>query len=73
MAIVLDIAKYFVNYNIKPKYNIKFIGFCGEEAGGARGASYYEAAYPQDEENLVIIIDLNQVWAFSDQIHRLYF
>jgi len=58
MAMVLGVAKYFVDNNIKPKYNIKFIGFGGEEAG-VRGAFYYEAAHK--DENIVYVIDLNQI------------
>ena len=60
MAIVLGIAKYFKDHNITPKYNIKFIGFAGEEAG-LRGAYNHEAKHPHDEENVVAFLDLNQV------------
>jgi len=58
MAMVLGVAKYFTDNNITPGYNIKFIGFCGEEAG-VRGAKYYEAAHK--DENIIYVIDLNQV------------
>lgn len=58
MAMVLGIAKYFVDNNIKPTYNIKFIGFGGEEAG-VKGAFYYEAAHKN--ENIIYVIDLNQI------------
>ena len=58
MAIVLGIAKYFNDTNITPKYNVKFIGFGGEEAG-IRGAYYYEAKHPN--ENVVAVLDLNQL------------
>lgn len=58
MAMVLGVAKYFKDNNITPKYNIKFIGFCGEE-NGLRGALYYEAAHK--DENIIYVIDLNQV------------
>jgi len=58
MAMVLGIAKYFVENNITPKYNIKFIGFGGEEHG-FRGAVYYEAAHK--DENVIYVIDLNQL------------
>jgi hypothetical protein len=58
MAIVLGVAKYFVENDIEPYYNLKFIGFSGEEAG-CRGARYYEAAHYQ--ENIKYVIDMNQV------------
>jgi len=58
MAMVLGVAKYFKDHNITPKYNMKFIGFCGEEVG-LRGATYYEAA--NNKENIIYVIDLNQL------------
>ncbi len=58
MAIVLGIAKYFVDHNITPKYNIKFVGFAGEEYG-MRGSIYYEAFHR--DENIIYVIDLNQL------------
>jgi hypothetical protein len=58
MAIVMGIAKYFKDYNIQPKYNLKFIGFGGEEAE-CRGARYYEATHRNEEIDYVI--DMNQV------------
>ena len=58
MAMALGVAKYFADNNIKPKYNIKFIGFGGEEIG-VRGAFYYEAAHK--DENIIYVIDLNQI------------
>lgn len=58
MAMVLGIAKYFVDHNITPKYNIKFIGFGGEEVG-LRGVSYYESTHKF--ENIKYVIDLNQL------------
>jgi hypothetical protein len=58
MAMVLGIAKYFIDNEITPKYNIKFIGFGGEEVG-CRGAKYYEAAHK--DENIIYMIDLNQL------------
>jgi len=58
MAMVLGVAKYFVDNNITPKYNMKFIGFGGEEAG-VRGALYYEATHR--DENIIYLIDLNQI------------
>lgn len=58
MAIVMGIAKYFVDHNITPKYNINFIGFGGEEAG-CRGAKYYEATHKN--ETIIYVVDMNQV------------
>ena len=58
MSIVMAIAKYFVENDIEPYYNLKFIGFCGEEAGN-RGARYYEATHRKEE--IVCVIDVNQV------------
>jgi len=67
MATVLGIAKYFTDNNIKPKYNIKFIGFGGEEQGcyGARSYEYYHR-----DENIIYVIDLNQI-GFKQEIPRL--
>jgi hypothetical protein len=71
MAMVLAIAKYMKeleeDYGIKPKYNVKFIGFCGEESGG-RGAAYYSLThlspifvnYPTTE-HIETVIDFNQI------------
>ena len=58
MSMVLGIAKYFVDHNITPKYNLKFIGFCGEEYG-CLGSNYYESTHLV--ENIAYIIDLNQL------------
>ena len=58
MATVLGIAKYFTENNITPKYNIKFIGFCGEESG-LRGAWHYEDTHK--DEDIPYVIDLNQI------------
>ena len=67
MAIVMGIAKYFTDHNITPKYNMKFIGFCGEEAGN-RGARYYEATHRN--EDIIYVIDMNQV-GFRQEEPRL--
>jgi hypothetical protein len=53
MACVLGIAKYFIDHNIKPKYNLKFIGFSGEEEG-FKGAIYYEAKH-RDEHIINVV------------------
>lgn len=67
MGIVMSIAKYFKEYEIIPKYNIKFIGFGGEEYG-LRGAWYHEAAHKN--ENFIYVVDLNQV-GFKQETPRL--
>jgi Zn-dependent M28 family amino/carboxypeptidase len=58
MAMVLGIAKYMKECNIKPKCNVKFIGFSGEEYG-LIGAYYYEAFHRN--EKIITVIDLNQL------------
>jgi hypothetical protein len=58
MAMVLGIAKYFVDHKIQPKYNIKFIGFGGEEYG-CRGSIYYDITH--FKEKIIYVIDLNQI------------
>jgi len=58
MSMVLAIAKYFRDNNITPKYNMKFIAFCGEEYD-LRGAYYY--VYNHSNENIEYVIDLNQL------------
>ena len=67
MGIVMGIAKYFSDNEIVPKYNIKFIGFGGEEAG-CRGAKYYEETHK--DENIIYVIDMNQVCS-SQEYPRL--
>lgn len=63
MAMVLAVAKYFKDYNLTPKCNLKFIAFGGEEYG-SRGAYFYEAAHR--DENVDTIIDLNQVGFYQN-------
>jgi len=58
MAMVLSIAKYFVEHNIEPYYKVKFIGFCGEEYG-MRGSTYYENTHKK--EKIRYVIDFNQL------------
>jgi len=59
MAMVLAIAKWFNESDITPKYNIKFIGFSGEEHGFAAGSKYYENLHKN--EKIRYVIDLNQL------------
>jgi uncharacterized protein YfbU (UPF0304 family) len=62
VGIVLALAKYMKeleeNYNIKPKQNIKFILFGGEEYG-LRGPYHYDAVHIK--ENICTVIDFNQL------------
>lgn len=69
MGIVLAVAKYFKEYNIQPKYTLKFIAFSGEECD-LRGAKYYEAVHK--DEDVICIIDLNQV-GFTQEFPPLTF
>jgi hypothetical protein len=64
MAMVLGIAKYFTEHNITPKYNIKFIGFSGEEHGFCAGSKYYENLH--ENEKIKYVIDLNQLGFWQD-------
>lgn len=57
MSMVLGIAKYFIDHNITPRYNIKFCAFSGEEYNTA-GARYYEGL---SNETIPVVIDLNQL------------
>jgi hypothetical protein len=59
MSMVLGIAKFLIDKNIKPKYTIKFIGFSGEEQGPYAGAKHYASRHK--DENIITIIDLNQI------------
>jgi hypothetical protein len=67
MAMVLGIAKHFVQANITPLYTLKFIGFGGEEYSGL-GAEYYVAMHKN--ESIVAVIDLNQL-GFTQVTPRL--
>ncbi len=62
VGIMLAIAKYMkeleTNYDITPKYTVKFVAYGGEE-DGMLGAYYYEATHL--DENIITVIDLNQV------------
>jgi hypothetical protein len=69
MAMVVAIAKYYQENNLTPNYNMKFIGFGGEEYD-TRGPTYYEALHK--DENIIYMIDLNQV-GFTQNEPRLAF
>jgi hypothetical protein len=58
VGIVFAIAKYMKEHDIKPKYNIRFVLYGGEEAG-FRGVWHYEANYYYDK--ILWVIDLNQL------------
>lgn len=57
LGIMLCIAKYFNVSHIKPKINIRFVAFGGEETGG-RGA--YSYVYHHYQDHIPLMIDLNQ-------------
>ncbi len=60
-GIVMALAKYMKeleNSNIKPKYNVKFILFAGEEFG-MKGANHY--AHTHKNDTIIAFIDLNQL------------
>jgi hypothetical protein len=62
MGMVLALAKYmkklYDDYNIQPKYTVKFIAFCGEEYL-VRGGKYYNKIHRT--EDIAAMIDLNQL------------
>ena len=59
-AILLGIAKYMKDYNIKPKYNLTFLFTTGEEYG-FRGAHYYNDTHPENQVNI-------KYWFIMDQL-----
>jgi hypothetical protein len=67
MAMVLGIAKYFVQAGITPQFTLKFIAFGGEEYD-VLGAKYYVAMHKN--ESIVALIDLNQL-GFTQDTPRL--
>lgn len=69
MAMVLGIAKYFIDAGITPKYTVKFVAFSGEEYD-FRGAKHYEALHTN--ETILAVIDLNQL-GFTQNTPRLTF
>ena len=60
-AIVLGIAKYFTDYNIKPKCNLTFLFTTGEEYG-YRGSYHFKDSHPNnDYRNYTLFITLDQL------------
>ena len=57
-AIVLGIAKYMKEYDIKPKYNLTFLFTTGEEYY-LRGAHHYFDSHPDD--NIILWFGLDQL------------
>jgi hypothetical protein len=55
-GIVLGIAKFFHDHNIKPKYNLTFLQTTGEEFG-MRGAQYYSDVHKNDNISYFIGFD----------------
>ncbi|DAC72937.1 MAG TPA: hypothetical protein DSN98_02520 [Thermoplasmata archaeon] len=63
VGMVLAFAKYMKQLEvigIKPKYNLTFALFGGEERG-CRGAFYYEMTLPNSDNITKTVIDLNQL------------
>jgi plastocyanin len=62
MGIVMALAKYMQDlndtYGIIPRYDIRFIGFAGEEYG-LNGARHYNLKHKND--SIITMIDLNQL------------
>jgi|GEM_PF-2884419 len=63
-AILLGIAKYFNDYNIIPKCNLRFLFTTGEEYG-MRGAQHYNDSHPH---NATILYDNITRWIGLDQL-----
>jgi len=59
-AIILGIAKYFTDYDIKPKYNLSFVFTTGEEYL-MRGSWYHSLTHPQSEHNIIRWIGTDQL------------
>lgn len=59
VAMVLELAKYFRKNVKRPKYNIAFVLFSGEEAG-LKGSSYYveNPLFPLDKTMMVFNFDM---------------
>ncbi len=63
VGMVLALAKYMKQLEengIKPKYNVTFALFGGEERG-CKGAFYYEITLPDSDNIIKTVIDLNQL------------
>jgi len=59
-GIVLGIAKYFHDYEIKPKYNLTFLFTTGEERG-YRGAWHFNDSHPESDYNINRFIGTDQL------------
>ena len=59
-GIVLGIAKYFHDYEIKPKYNLTFLFTTGEE-NGYRGAWHFNDSHNESEFNINRFIGTDQL------------
>jgi PKD repeat protein len=59
-GIVMGIAKYIKEKNIKPKYNLTFLFTTGEEYG-MRGAWHYSHSHPESQFNIIRWIGVDQL------------
>jgi hypothetical protein len=59
-GIVLGIAKYFDDYDIKPKCNLTFL-FTTAEEWGFRGAWHYSHSFPESDYNITRWIGIDQL------------
>jgi len=59
-GIVMGIAKYFMDYNITPKYNVTFLFTTGEEYG-MRGAWHYNHSHPEEMYTFIHWIGIDQL------------
>ncbi len=64
-GITLGIAKYFLDYDIKPKYNLTFLMTTGEE-WGYRGAWHYSHSHPEEQYNINRFIGIDQLGFETD-------
>jgi len=58
VAMMLDLAHYFSERKIKPKYSIGFISFAGEEAG-LIGSKYYTDYPVEPLKNIAFLINMD--------------
>ena len=60
VGIMMGIAKYIKDNNLKPKYNLTFLFTTGEEYG-MRGAWHYSHSHPEDKFNIIRWIGADQL------------
>ncbi len=59
-AIVLGLAKYIEDYNLTPKFKLKFVTFCGED-WFCRGSRFYNMTHNETEENIKHVINFDML------------